>query len=217
MSGECVSYRMNGPVGWKEFRSWPDDIQGEYVMRLQTKYNVQAKDIAQMFNVSPVTLSEWSKKHGVVWPRRGKDSAKAGDGWYEFLGFVPATISAVAEEPVNEPETVTETPVDTSETVCERVDRLTKGKGLSRRQLAIMAKISPSTLQSAMQRNKGLPLDLLIPISEVLNVDYAWLKSGVCDEPVEAKTTLQADHNNIAAILAMLVGTGAKLTIEVTL
>ena len=72
-----------------------------------------------------------------------------------------------------------------NETVCERVDRLSKEKGLSRRQLAILAKISPSTLQSAMQRNKNLSLDLLFPISDVLGVDIHELQYGYPLETTE--------------------------------
>lgn len=150
MNGEVVGYKMNSPVGWKEFRQWPDDIQAEYVRRLQGKYGVQAKDVAQMFSVTGTTFSHWSMAHGVVWPRRGKDSAKAGSDWYEFLGYIPAQRSAFALETVKEQEEPAETPCEES------------------------AKEPP-------------------------------------------KATLQVEHNNIAAILAMLVGTGAKLTIEVTL
>lgn len=41
---------------------------------------------------------------------------------------------------------------------------------MSRRKLAEMAGISPSSLQSAMTRNTGLSLDMLLPISDALGV-----------------------------------------------
>lgn len=55
-------------------------------------------------------------------------------------------------------------------TVCERIDNILKSKGMSRRKLAIAAGISPSSFQTAMARNTTISYDMLIPISNVLNV-----------------------------------------------
>ena len=55
-------------------------------------------------------------------------------------------------------------------TVCERIDKLIKEQGISRRKLALMAGISPSSLQSAMARNTTISYDMLIPISNALNI-----------------------------------------------
>lgn len=82
-------------------------------------------------------------------------------------------------------------------TVCERIDELLKEKGMSRRQLAIKAGIAPSSLQSALQRNKGLSLDMLFPISDVLKVDIeylyegepSWLRDAVWDTMSQAAST----------------------------
>lgn len=63
-------------------------------------------------------------------------------------------------------------------TVCERIDALLQERNMSRRQLAIKAEIAPSSLQSAMQRNTTLSLDMLFPISEVLGVDVDLLANG---------------------------------------
>lgn len=60
-------------------------------------------------------------------------------------------------------------------TICERIDEMIRDRGISRRQLALRAGIPPSTLQSAMQRNKGLSLDMLYPIAKVLGWDAASL------------------------------------------
>ena len=69
-------------------------------------------------------------------------------------------------------------------TVCERIDALLREKNMSRRQLAIKAGIAPSSLQSAMQRNTTISLDMLFPISEVLNVDVEFLDTGYSpDDP----------------------------------
>lgn len=60
-------------------------------------------------------------------------------------------------------------------TVCERIDDILKSRKMSRRQLAIQAGIPPSSLQSAMERNKGISLNMLFSISDVLGVDPRFL------------------------------------------
>ena len=60
-------------------------------------------------------------------------------------------------------------------TVCERIDDILKSRKMSRRQLAIQAGIPPSSLQSAMERNNGISLDMLFSISHVLGVDPRFL------------------------------------------
>lgn len=55
-------------------------------------------------------------------------------------------------------------------TQCEYLDILIKERNLSRRKLALAAGISPSSFQSAMQRNTTISLDMLFPISDILNV-----------------------------------------------
>ena len=78
-------------------------------------------------------------------------------------------------------------------TTCEKIDSILSEKGMSRRQLAIKAGIPPSSLQSALSRNKGLSLDMLFPISEVLKLDVEELVSNSLDsldsldEPPEVK------------------------------
>ena len=69
-------------------------------------------------------------------------------------------------------------------TECERIDKLLKERGLSRRKLAQMAGIPPSSLQSAMERNKELSLDMLFPISDVLGVSMYFLHYGFEEEPL---------------------------------
>ena len=63
-------------------------------------------------------------------------------------------------------------------TTCERVDAILQKRGISRRKLAIMAHLPPSSLQSALSRNRSLSLDMLIPISEVLEVSVEYLYFG---------------------------------------
>lgn len=55
-------------------------------------------------------------------------------------------------------------------TTVERIDELLKGLKISRRQLAIAADIPPSSLQSAMERNKPLSFEMQEKISSALHV-----------------------------------------------
>lgn len=55
-------------------------------------------------------------------------------------------------------------------TTCERIDSLLKSHNISRRKLAIEAGISPSSFQSAMERNSGLSFDMLFRISVSWNI-----------------------------------------------
>lgn len=55
-------------------------------------------------------------------------------------------------------------------TICEYIDSVLSERGMSRRKLAINAGISPSSLQSAFERNSKLSMDMLLPVLDVLNL-----------------------------------------------
>lgn len=69
--------------------------------------------------------------------------------------------------------------------VIERIEKLRKEKGISRRKLAIMANIPPSTYQSAVERGRGLDLDALFRISDVLDVGVDVLNGFEREEIIE--------------------------------
>ena len=57
-------------------------------------------------------------------------------------------------------------------TTTQKVDKIIQEKGISRRKLAIMANIAPSSLQSALERGNTLSVEMLLKISEVLGVYF---------------------------------------------
>ena len=72
-------------------------------------------------------------------------------------------------------------------TQAEKIDAIIKEKGLSRRKVAIMANIPPSTFQSAIERNRNLSLDMLQKIATALNVslsDLLWNGDGLVPDNV---------------------------------
>ena len=60
-------------------------------------------------------------------------------------------------------------------TTSEIIDRYLKEKNMSRRQLAKKAKIPPSSLQSAMERDGKMSFEMIRKIAEVLDVDPTYL------------------------------------------
>ena len=82
-------------------------------------------------------------------------------------------------------------------TVCERIDSVLKERGMSRRKLAERSNIPPSSLQSALSRNTGLSLDMLIPISDVLGVSVEFL-SGAEELPKLTAEETQAIYDDFA-------------------
>ena len=56
-------------------------------------------------------------------------------------------------------------------TTAQRIDYILKGRGMSRRQLAIAANIPPSSLQSAMTTGKSMTIDMLLSIADAIDVD----------------------------------------------
>ena len=65
--------------------------------------------------------------------------------------------------------------------VSERIDLLLMKKNMSRRKLATMSGIPPSTLQSAMQRKGSMTVEMVEKLSEQLECSPAWL-CGWSDE-----------------------------------
>ena len=61
--------------------------------------------------------------------------------------------------------------------IYERLDKLLAERNISRRRLAIDAKIPPSTLQSALARKRGLTIENLVEIALALDMDVCQLLS----------------------------------------
>ena len=59
MSGECVSYRMNEPITWEEFRTWPKEHQETYIKLLKQKFGASLSAISEMMGVHRVTLPNY--------------------------------------------------------------------------------------------------------------------------------------------------------------
>lgn len=56
MSGDCVSYRLNEPMRWDEFKKMPCDVQEIYLKGLINRYNAPLTALAKMLGVHRTTL-----------------------------------------------------------------------------------------------------------------------------------------------------------------
>lgn len=93
LNGEVKSYFMNRPMTWKEFQTYPDDLQETYLATLVDGFNVSMNQIGDMMNISNTTLNRLIKTKGFtkIHTTRGRRVVTEEDiqSWNEFLGDWP--------------------------------------------------------------------------------------------------------------------------------
>ena len=72
MNGKCETYRMNAPISWEEFKTWPDEHKITYIKLLRQKYNAPDTAIAEMMGVSSYTISMCANKLGLSIGKNGR-------------------------------------------------------------------------------------------------------------------------------------------------
>lgn len=112
MNGPVTTYRMNSPISWEEFKSYPEEHQKTYIQLLRKKWNVPNKYIAEMFGINANTLNSWFKCLGL---NKGMgNGAKVWDreGFLAWRGGAPEAVKP-SETPVEEVvERVDEIPIE---------------------------------------------------------------------------------------------------------
>lgn len=99
-NGECFNMRMNEPIrDWKVFRSYPENLQAEYLNNLVTTYDARRCDVAEMLGISASMLHVVCKSYPtpVAFPRGGNRNMSE-----KFRAFL---------NPVTSPETPVETDI----------------------------------------------------------------------------------------------------------
>lgn len=112
MNGPVNTYRMNSPISWEEFKSYPDEHKKTYIQLLRNKFNVPDKYIADMFGLAPNSLNRWFKCLGLA--KGAGNGAKTWDkeGFLAWRGGAPEAVKP-SETPVEEEvEESYETPVE---------------------------------------------------------------------------------------------------------
>ena len=113
MNGECKSYRMNDPISWEEFKTWPDEHKITYVKLLRAKYNVTDAALAEMMGIDRT----WFKRMIVdaLKLEGGKPGHRVWDkeGFYAWWHGAKGDTVKPSETPVEEDgEDGWETPVE---------------------------------------------------------------------------------------------------------
>lgn len=103
MNGPVTTYDLGKPVKFKEFKSWPTDIQKEYILRLDSLYQPTNIALGAMLGIHTNTAKNIRKVLGILVGRGGHrhfDEA----GWNAFINGETAG-SEVIEETVEPMDT----------------------------------------------------------------------------------------------------------------
>ena len=101
-NGEVMSFNLNAPMEWREFKSMPADLQAEYIAGMHKRFGVNATNLAEMFGVTGETVRFFCREGlGIQFHRGNFMSKEQRDRWEDFL--------TAPESPEPEIETVAET------------------------------------------------------------------------------------------------------------
>lgn len=89
-NGRVMTYQLNVPMRWSEFKKLPSNIQKMYIERLAMKYSIGTKELAEMFGVSTVTVHTLCKRPeiGISFSRKRKMTPEQRENFAEFMGIV---------------------------------------------------------------------------------------------------------------------------------
>ena len=107
MNGKCVSYRMNDPISWEEFKSWPKEHQETYIKLLRKKFNAPISAISKMFGLYSNTLNSHIIRNKLnVGPTQGGNRVWDQEGFYAWCGGAKEGAVQHSETPIEEDELV---------------------------------------------------------------------------------------------------------------
>ena len=113
MNGEVVSYKLNEPMTWAEFKALPDDIKKTYIKLLRDKFDVPDSRIAAMLKIDRHYFYDKTAELGLsIGAHRGRSRPWDEAGWNSFINkaaHVPVEIAAeipLEGEPEEEPPVV---------------------------------------------------------------------------------------------------------------
>ena len=108
MNGEVVTYSLNKPMKWDEYKRMPDDLRRQYIENLQKRYDIMQKDLADMFGVSVETVRLETKKIGISFKHRCGYAINNNKGaWRDFCAGLKTPQKVETEavlHPVDEPQ-----------------------------------------------------------------------------------------------------------------
>lgn len=112
MNGEVVSYKLNEPMTWAEFKALPDDIKKTYIKLLREKFDVPDSRIAAMLEIDRHYFYDKTAELGLsIGAHRGRSRPWDEAGWKSFINKATPVPVEIAEEIPVEDEPEEETPV----------------------------------------------------------------------------------------------------------
>ena len=89
LNGSPVTYKLNRPMSWEEFKALPHHVQTEYVQLLMRNFKANATRLADMFGINVSSFCKYFKTNelGITFTR-GNGSALSREqleGWSKFV------------------------------------------------------------------------------------------------------------------------------------
>ena len=107
MNGECKSYRMNDPISWEEFKSWPKEHQETYIKLLRKRYNAPISAISKMFGLYSNTLNSHILRNKLnVGPIQGGNRVWDKEGFLAWASGAKEGVVLHSETPVEEDDLI---------------------------------------------------------------------------------------------------------------
>lgn len=105
MNGEVITYPMNDPLTWAEFKKLPDDIKCLYIKAVVQRYDVPIASIAEMFGVHHTHLRKELHRIGFAQENRGRRAWAKDDkeAFYAWAHCVPVQKEKAPEKPAEKP------------------------------------------------------------------------------------------------------------------
>lgn len=114
LNGETKTYRMNDPMGWKEFKQMPDDLKIAYIKAIREKFNAPDVEVAKMFGINRITNGNEMRRLGL-----GRGRAAGGNhNDFDRKGFNKWAYGEATQQPKEPKIEVLPVQLDPLEEIC---------------------------------------------------------------------------------------------------
>lgn len=116
MNGEVKSYRMNEPIAWEEFNTWPKEHKITYIKLLREKFNAPDYAIAEMMGRDRWSFGDWIKSAGLNVGKNGRSRIWDKEGFLAWCAGGKDGVVNKSETPVEETTNVSDIVASTEST-----------------------------------------------------------------------------------------------------
>lgn len=106
MNSDVKSFKLDKPMGWKEFKGMPDDLKIEYLTKPRDEHGGGLQTIADMLGCAKATLWRYTSELGVTFLRQSKEREAR---WNEFISGAETNAGEEPHEVFPEPKQTQET------------------------------------------------------------------------------------------------------------